>query len=113
MKTLLSYLTKLSAIAYSDCQINSITYQASDTNENSWELYLNIVSKGAPLPSTYVIRFINVSGLFIQDLSANLNISGIGICDKKSEGWDPITRFEIVDVENNHIRFFCEAIEIL
>ena len=114
-KSLLSYLPESSPNKPQEYNINSITYQKSNVEESVWDLYIDISINFTDLELNpqYIFQFINVSGLTFSDLSGNINLLGIGVHDRKPEGWDPTIRYEVVDIDNDNIRFFCASILVI
>ena len=114
-KSLLSYLPESSPNKPQEYNINSITYQKSNVEESVWDLYIDISINFTDLELNpqYIFQFINVSGLTFSDLSGNINLLGIGVHDRKPEGWDPTISYEVVDIENDNIRFFCASILVI
>lgn len=115
IKTLLSYMPKASNNLLQEYNVDSITYQKTNVDENIWDLCisLSVNHPDSNIKPHYIFQFSNVSSLSISDLSGNISLSGIGIHDRKSEGWDLAKRYEVIDVENDKIKFFCASIVIV
>ena len=59
----------------------------------------------------FIITFYNVSRIRMEDLSSPLEIQGFEIVDHSLHGWDPKSKYEIRDFEDDRINLFCEKIE--
>ncbi len=73
---------------------------------------LDITVTTNPNSGILSISFINVSSLFLKDVSYPMCLQCIEIIDNMSRGWMPEVRYHIYDLEDNHMNFYCQHITI-
>ena len=56
----------------------------------------------------HILSFANVSRLYIQNISAPIEIQSLEIVDNSSLGWGRESTYLVRDFEDNMLSFYCE-----
>lgn len=56
------------------------------------------------------IRFKNVSGITIKEISFPMCVQGFEIIDNQKNGWEGSQRYTVHDFEDETIHFYCQRV---
>lgn len=73
---------------------------------------LNLTIKGATNGFAVIMRFYNVSRMYIENISIPVIIQGFVIISNNDNGWDRDSKYSIRDYEDGSISFMCEEFEV-